>query len=117
MMLDTYIGAQIDQAVLNNYFGYLVNLFFKILPIRENERDTLCAYMESLQAEMLGCSNIIVAVHSDPMYLSLLSILQYLIDHPACEMKVIRREVFKAISICNKLKSRYSCTSDEVTKV
>jgi hypothetical protein len=64
--------------------------------------------MESLQAEVLGCEALVETIKADSMFLSLVSILQYLIDHTESEVIVFRREVFKAISICNKLKARYA---------
>ena len=108
MMLPTTAGIPIDAALLSNYLRTLVNLFFKILPIWESGERSIGTYMRSLQAELLGCRELIIAVHSDPMFLTLVSILQYLIDHPACEVSVVKREVFRAISICNKLKAKYA---------
>lgn len=108
MMLDTVAGVPVSKELLCNYFKNLVNLFFKILPIREKEEASLTTYMKSLQIELLGCKGLIVALNSDPYYLSLLSILQYLIDNPDCEVYKVKREVFRAISICNKLKSKYA---------
>lgn len=107
-MIQTMRGIPMDDMVLSNYLRNLVNLFFKILPIRENEEPTLPFYMESLQAELLGCSELITVLHEDSMFLSLISILQYLIDRPDSPVYVYKREVFKAISICNKLKARYA---------
>ena len=59
-------------------------------------------------AELIGCKELIAAIHEDPLFMSLISILQYLIDNPSCSVKVVKREVFRAISICNKLKARYA---------
>ena len=92
MMIQTTVGVPMDAMVLNNYFRTLINLFFKILPIKESGESSLDTYMRSLQAE-----------------------LQYLIDNPSCEVSVVKREVFRAISICNKLKSRYA-VPQEVSK-
>ena len=97
-----------DEMVLSNYLRNLVNLFFKILPIRESEEPSLTSYMVSLQTELIGCSELVSALHEDPMFLSLVSILQYLIDHPDSPVHVYKREVFKSISICNKRKTRYA---------
>lgn len=108
MMIETVRGVPMDARVLSNYLKNLVNCFFKILPIRENDEPTLQTYMESLQVEMIGCSELIVAIREDTLFMTLVSILQYLIDHPEVEVAVYRREVFKAISVCNKLKSRYT---------
>ena len=111
MMLDTARGVQIDSAFLNNYLQNLVNLFFKILPMRENGEKTINVYMESLQAELIGCERLIAAIQSDAMYLSLINILQFLLDNTESDVSVYKREVFKAISICNKLTSKYALVS------
>lgn len=96
-----------DSTVLSNYFRALINLFFKILPLWEDGESSLAVYMRSLQAELLGCNEFVEAIHNDALFLSLLSILQYLIDTPDCPKSVVKREVFRSISICNKLRSRY----------
>lgn len=113
MMIETARGVPMDAGMLGNYLRNLVNLFFKILPIRESGEPSLEEYMKSLQAELLGCEGLIRAIHEDPMFLSLAAILQYLIDHPENEIPVVKREVFKAISICNKLKARYAVIEKE----
>ena len=63
-------------------------------------------YMESLQREMIGCHDLIIALNNDELYLSLLSILQYLIDND-CDTGIVKTEVFKAINICKKLQRKY----------
>ena len=108
MMVETTAGVPIDAEVLHNYFRNLVNHFFKILPIREQNEESLTTYMQSLQAELLGCKGLISAIQNDASYLTLLSILQYLIDNPECTVREVKREVFRAISICNKLMSQYA---------
>lgn len=106
-MVETTAGIPIDATVLHNYFKNLVNNFFKILPIREQNEESLIVYMQSLQAELLGCKALISSIQNDALYLTLLSILQYLIDNPECSVREVKREVFRAISICNKLKAQY----------
>lgn len=108
MMVETTAGMPIDSEILHNYFRTLVNHFFKILPIREQNEESLTTYMQSLRAELLGCKGLVGALHKDASYLTLLSILQYLIDNPECTVREVKREVFHAISICNKLKSQYA---------
>lgn len=114
MMIDTVTGKPIQKKLLRNYFKNLVNQFFKILPIRESGEDSLTTYMQSLQAELLGCKSLIGELQNDASYLTLLAILQYLIDNPECSVGVVKREVFKAISICNRLKAQ--CYEKEVPK-
>lgn len=116
-MIDTVTGTPVSSELLYNYFKNLVNQFFKILPIRESGESSLTTYMQSLRAELLGCQELIGELHKDPLYLSLLAILQYLIDNPECSVLEVKREVFKAISICNKLKAMsYKTTEREVVE-
>ena len=113
MMIQTKAGVPMDAMVLSNYLRTLINLFFKILPIWENGESSLDTYMRSLQVELIGCKELVDAINNDPMFLSLISILQYLIDNPSCPIPVVKREVFKAISICNKLKAKYAIMNKE----
>ena len=112
MIIETSTGVPMDARMFNNYMRSLVNRFFKILPIKENGEEygegSLEAYMKSLQAELLGYNELIFVIHDDPLLVSLLNILQYLIDNPECSLTIVRREVFRAISICNKLKAKYT---------
>lgn len=114
MMIQTSVGVPMDAVMLSNYLRTLVNLFFKILPIWESGESSLGVYMRSLQAELLGCQELIDAIHNNPLFVTLLAILQYLIDHPETEITSVRREVFRAISICNKLKARYASSESGV---
>lgn len=106
-------GSTLSNELIYNYFSSLVNHFFKILPMHESEETSLPTYLESLQIELLGCKELILSINNDPYYLVLLSILQYLIDHPDVNTRVVKREVFRAISICNRLKSCYSSEVEE----
>ena len=107
-MIDTIRGQSLNKTVLYNYFSSLVNHFFKILPMFESKEESLPTYLESLQVELLGCKELIVAINNDSYYVSLLSILQYFIDNPDASVRTIKREVFRAISICNRLKACYA---------
>ena len=113
MMIQTKVGVPMDAIILNNYLCALINLFFKILPIWESGESSIETYMRSLQAELLGCKELIEVIHNDSLFLSLVSILQYLIDNPYLQTSTVKREVFRAISICNKLKSRYAVVPDK----
>lgn len=108
MSVQTLRGVPMNAEALDKYLHNLVNLFFKILPIRESGETSLCSYMESLQRELIGCQELILAIQNDALFTSLVSILQYLIDHSESSVAVYKQEVFKAISICNKLKARYA---------
>lgn len=102
----------LSDVMFERYMSNLINRFYKILPIRENEPGTLRDYVSSLQLEMQGCKELIVALNNDDRYLSLLSILQYMKCHDM-DVRDVRREVFRAINIVKKLQEKY-CTEREV---
>lgn len=112
-MIKTSTGIPIDEEFLNEYFKTLVNGFFKILPMKEGGEESLPVYMRSLQVELVGCRNLISFIHDDPSYITILSILEYLIGNPECTVKEVKREVFRAISIINRIRAM---TVEEVIK-
>ncbi len=97
---------ELPEAVVCKYLNSLVGQFYKILPIKESGEPSLSKYMDSLQREMMGCKDLIVALEYDELYLGLLSILEYLINNE-CDTRVVKSEVFKAIGICKKLQKKY----------
>lgn len=96
------------EDTLHNYFQYLVDHFFKILPMKEHGESSVDVYMESLKFEILGFNKLFTDTKHNASIITLLSILQNLIDSPSCDITIVRREVFHAISICNKLKDLYT---------
>ncbi len=105
--MSTVKSEFVNPDMLHNYFHALVGRFFKILPIKESNEDTLRTYMESLQMELLGFKSLMDLIQNDQRLLSLISTLQYLIDEPDCDVSVVKREVFRAIRICEALSSDY----------
>ncbi len=116
MMISTTQGVPIHSELIGNYFHNLINMFFKILPLKENEEGSLQVYLQSLQLELLGCQSLIIKINSDAQFLSLLAILQFFIDNPSVETSVVKREVFHAISICNRLEAKFSHGQSEVAE-
>lgn len=106
-MIDTSAGVQISNELVHNYFESLVNAFFKILPIKESGEPSLEVYIESLRNELLGAQSLIIELDNNPGFLTLIATLQYLYDNPNCSVKDVKREVFRAISICKKIADRY----------
>lgn len=107
MIIETIKGVELDGAVINNYFRSLVNLFFKILPIWESGDGSVSTYMETLQSEVLGCRSLISTFNNDGRFLTLAAILQDLIDHPEYSHAKVRKTVFDAITVCNRLRASY----------
>lgn len=105
MKIDTLLHEPIDAVAVVAYIDSLINRFFKILPMRENGEASVDVYIRSFQCELLGCQNLIPVIGTDKSYLTLLSILQYLADNPECPVSDVKREIFRAIGICDKLKT------------
>lgn len=99
-------NLELPTKVVQKYLQSLIGRFYKILPIKESGEPSLRKYMDSLQREMIGCQSLIIALNYDELYLSLLSMLQYLIENN-CNTDIVRCEVFKAIDICKKLQKKY----------
>lgn len=102
----TITDKKIPNEMFENYLIALVDQFFKILPLKESGEPSLSEYMRSLQLELIGCRQLIVALQHDAMYMRLLCILQFMLDND-CDVPVVKREVFKAISTCKKLQEKY----------
>lgn len=102
----TVRDMDLQDNLVRKYMRSLVGQFYKILPIKESGEPSLGKYMESLQRELIGCKDLIIALNHDELFLSLLGILQYLIDNE-CTVDTVRCEVFKAITICKKLQKKY----------
>ncbi|MBQ3023205.1 MAG: hypothetical protein IJD91_07805 [Clostridia bacterium] len=99
-------NMELPDNVVQKYLKALIGQFYKILPIKESGEPSLGKYMDSLQREMIGCQSLIVALDNDELYLSLLAVLQYLIEND-CDTNTVKCEVFKAINICKKLQKKY----------
>lgn len=107
-------NSAISYALVKNYLSSLINRFFKILPIRESEEESLPTYIISLQEELLGFRELVEFIKSDPSYVTLVSILQFFIDNPSCSVTDVKREVFKAIHIIKNLQKEY-CNAIDAT--
>ncbi len=104
----TSVNIPISSRLLNDYFHNLVNRFFKILPMRESEEASLSIYIDSLQSELLGGKDLIPSIRDDSRYLTLLMILEFLKREPSPSVKEVKREVFRAISVCNQLEAMFA---------
>ena len=96
----------LPHELLSNYFHNLIYQFFKILPMKEDGEPSLEEYMNSLLLELIGCEGLMEELNYDSMFMSLIATLQYLIDND-CSTAVVKREVFKSITICKRIAKKY----------
>lgn len=102
----TCYDIELSNELVYEQIKDLVNRFYKILPIKESGAPTLKQYQSSLLREMLGFQSLIVALKYDDRYMSLLSILQYMIEFDP-DVDLVRSDVFKAINILKSLQKKY----------
>ena len=89
------------------YLHALVGKIFKLLPIREEgDEDAFMAYAQGLQRELSGCETVLRRVACDPDWVSILAILANIIEGDVAFAR-FRRDVFRMISLCEKLISRH----------
>lgn len=105
-MRTTY-GTEISRNLVANRTDDLVGQFFKILPLKEKNAETLPKYIDGLIREMLGMQDVIEEWHEDGCYLSLIGILKYFDKHPECDVEIVRSDVFKALNIIRQLQKKY----------
>jgi len=113
MTYATKANIEVTDVAVAVYFRRLVNRFFKILPIWETGEESIYVYIQNLQIELLGFQSMIEAIGYDADYMALVSILQYLLDNPASEVWLVKREVFNSISLCKQLGERYGTPDQE----
>ena len=89
-----------------NYFNFLINKTYKILPLKEEKSDTLKSYLESYQRELIGNMNLIPLLVDEPKFITLLNTMQFLIAEEYSD-KVCKREVFKCIRILEEINEKY----------
>jgi hypothetical protein len=106
--MKTKYGYEISRDMINSKVEELIGRFFKILPLREHGSNTIKQYMESLLRELLGLEQLMLEWRNDGQLLTLMGILQYHIDHPDCDLSIVRSDVFKAINIINFLREKYT---------
>lgn len=105
-MEDRYKYNLLDDLCFSNYLKQLINSIYKILPIKEKEPITLIPYLESLRIELIGNYELKEKIKCDANFLRLIGTIQYLITHD-CAHKEIKTQVFKCISIVEKLQNIY----------
>ena len=83
------------------YYDSLIDSVFKILPLYEEENIGIKTYVESLLFELYGLDSAI-RIEDSADYISLLSTLESIkkeVVKSDSKKKVIKREVFKCISV------------------
>ena len=87
-----------------NYLKILISKIFKILPMKEQNVDTVNVHIDSLLMELMGYTTLFEVMHNDARLVTVICTLKALnkteIDIPH---SVYKREVFKCIKCIEQL--------------
>lgn len=107
--------GELSNQSLENYFKFLIGKVYKILPLKEQDNNTLSTYLESLKVELVGNYELLEILKNEPQFISLLNIIQYFISNEF-DVRVCKREVFRAIRIIESINEKYFMEVDNNAK-
>ncbi len=89
-----------------NYFKFLINKTYKILPLKEEGSTTLTLYLESYLRELIGNKELVSILVNEPKFITVLNTMQFLISNEY-SLEVCKKEVFKCIHILDEINEKY----------
>lgn len=88
--------------MMDSYLNSLVGKLFKIIPMKEDESDTLPFYVNSLSIEINGGMITFPLLASNDKYITIANIINCL-NKETFAFEIVKREIFKAISLTKKI--------------
>lgn len=104
-MIDVQYGL-LPKESFCRYFEFLINKTYKILPLKEENSETLNAYLESYLRELIGNKDLVSVLVNEPKFITVLNTIQFLISEDY-DNKVCKKEVFKCIRILEEINEKY----------
>lgn len=94
-----------------NYLCKLIDRIYKIIPLKEDNIETVGSYIENIIEEILGNAELINSINYDSRVMIITSTLYSIIG--ATEHDIYKRSVFKCIRYIEQLKDT---VSEELSK-
>lgn len=104
-MIEVKYGL-IPKESFCNYFKFLINKTYKILPLKEENSETLKTYLESFLKELIGNKELVPFLVDEPKFITMLNTMQYLASEEY-SVAECRKEVFKCIGILKDINEKY----------
>lgn len=104
-MIEVNYGA-LPKESFCNYFNFLINKTYKILPMKEENSRTLKTYLESYLRELIGNQELVLVLVNEPQFITVLNTIQFLISEEYT-IEVCKQEVFKCIHILKSINKKY----------
>lgn len=104
-MIEVKYGL-IPKENFYNYFNFLINKTYKILPLKEECSATLKSYLESYLCELIGNTSLVSTLVDEPRFISVLNTLQFLAAEEY-DVKTCKKEVFKCIHLLEEINKKH----------
>lgn len=98
--------GEIPKENFCRYFEFLIDKTYKILPLKEENSNTLKSYLESFLRELIGNKDLIEMLVDEPHFITVLNTMQFLISEEY-SVGICKKEVFKCIKILEKINTKY----------
>ena len=92
----------IPNKAVKAYLKTLIDKVYKILPMKEENSETLHCYLSGLTHELVGCYQLYYELVDEPRFLSVVNIVKYL-ETNDYDTATCKREVFKAIKLIQNI--------------
>ena len=93
---------KVPNKAVNAYLKTLIDKVYKILPMKEENSETLHCYLSGLTHELVGCYRLYYELVDEPRFLSVINIVKYL-ETNDFDTATCKREVFKAIKLIQNI--------------
>lgn len=104
-MTKTKYGTLADES-FEKYIHSLINKVYKILPMKEENSETLKSYLDSFLIELIGCQKLFDVLKNEPQFGTIITTITYLANKEY-SVATCRKEVFKCIHILSRLNEKY----------
>jgi len=88
---------------MNEFLNMLINLVYKILPLKEEQNPYLNDYLDSLIIQLKGALDTYPYLKTNTQYISIINTVQYFYNNDFT-VKQCKREVFKCIKTIKQIK-------------
>lgn len=94
--------SEIPKRAIKNYLRVLIDKVYKILPLKEEQCETLPQYLQGLEHELVGCYQLYFELADEPRFLSVLNIIKFL-STEEYDTATCKHEVFAAINLIESI--------------
>ena len=92
----------IPNEAIKSYLKTLIDKVYKVLPMKEENSETLHCYLTGLTHELIGAYRLHFELVDEPRFLNVVSIVKYL-ESNDFDTATCKREVFKAIRLIQNI--------------